>query len=141
MYTTSFFFKQKMPDFNLIKPIVSGGTAFAIDRFYFKQTDMQKNAIFAGAVAGTMYFSPIITDMIPTFLPDMGTFANGKQVQDRLMEVAVGGGVGYIINNVVMKNTMSNNEAMKRIGAVLVSDLVGEAFLDYWVGRDINPFA
>jgi len=125
----------------LVKPVVAAGTAFAIDRFYFKQTDMQKNAIFAGVVGGTMFISPIVTNMIPSFLPDLGTFANGKQVQDRLMEVAVGGGVGYIVNNVILKNTMSNNEAMKRIGAVLVADIVGEAALDLWAGRTVNPFA
>jgi hypothetical protein len=127
-------------DPDIVKALGSAGVAFALDKFYMGQQDMQKSAMFAAAVGVGNYTSSYLinNDVIPIVLPDMGTFANGVAVQARIQEIALGAGASYALNRFVFKQTVSNNEFMKQIGIVIAADLGGEIIKDYMVGDSIN---
>lgn len=127
-----------------LKPAVAAGVTVAIDKMYFKESDMKRSLMFGAAVGASMYGAKILEDAgwIPQILPDMGTMANGLSVQNRLMEVGIGAGAGYAINKFVLKNTSpySRDDMMRYIGTIVVADLVSEAVLDLYTGATINPF-
>ena len=125
---------------DIVKPAVSGAVAILADRFIFTNTNVNNNAAFGGAVAIGLYASAMISPNIPRFLPDMGTLANGKLLQDRVTEIAVSGGSAYVINRFVMQNDYNPSDMMKKIGVIVAADFIGEYASDYFGGRALSYF-
>ena len=125
---------------DFVKPAVGAAVAIAADRFIFNNTDVNSNAAFGGAVALGLYASAMISPNIPKFIPDIGTLASGKLVQDRVTEIAVSSAGAYVINRFVMKNDYNSSDLMKKVAVIAAADFIGEYASDYFGGRALSYF-
>lgn len=120
---------------DVVKIVASSGVAFALDRFWLKNTDMTHNATFAlssaiGIGAGAV---------VGSFLPDMPMkFANGKAVMTRVAEIGMGAGSSWYVNKYVMGNSSWSDNAKQQIVSIVVSDVLGEYVADYIQGRPLS---
>ena len=110
---------------NIVKPVVAGAVAGAIDKFYFKETDQKKTLMFAGAVGAGVFAGAAAADILPLEYA-FGFLGNGKAIEQRLLEIGVGAGSAYALNKYVLKVDLNKNDLMKRVGTIIVSDIVGE---------------
>ena len=125
---------------DFVKPCIGAGVAVLADRFIFNNADVNSNAAFGGAVAIGLYASAMISPNIPKFLPDMGSLANGKLLQDRVTEISISSGSAYVINRFVMKNDYNPSDLMKKVAVIAAADFIGEYASDYFGGRALSYF-
>jgi hypothetical protein len=125
---------------NIVKPAIAGATAFAIDKFYFKEYDMQKSIMFAGSVGGGVFLGALAADALP-LETTFAMLGNGKAIEARVLEIGCGAGVAYAVNKFILKNDLNKNDLMKRVGTIVVCDIVGEFGSDIIAGRPLNFLA
>jgi hypothetical protein len=123
----------------LTKPLASAGVAILLDRFFLKNTSVQKNLVFGASVAIGIAVGSVVGDNIPQ-LPNVPLLGNGKEIGSRLGEVAVGAGTVWGINKWVMKND-SGTSFNKRILVIVAADIAGEYASDYMSSRPLALFA
>ena len=86
------------------------------------------------AVLGASYITPSFVGMLPF---SDGSFYNGKTLESRVYEVAIGtmaaGGVNSILGR-------TNGTLMNRLMIFAVSDIIGEYAADLVVGNDLSYF-
>lgn len=122
------------------KPLVSAGVAVILDRVVLKQTDIKKNISFGLSVGAGIGLGAVVANALP--IPDSpSSFGNGKQIASRLIEVTSGSGSAYVVNRFVMKNDADKAGTIRKLGVILVSDVVGEYICDYANGRTLAYFA
>jgi hypothetical protein len=122
---------------DIVKPVIAAGTAFAIDKFYFKEYDMKKSAMFAGCVGVGVFAGGMVADALP-LESAFDILGNGKAIEARVMEIGVGAGLAYSLNKFVLKNDLSRDDLFKRLGTVVVCDIVGELGSDLIAGRTMS---
>jgi hypothetical protein len=126
-------------DNSIIKPAISGGTAFLIDKYYFKESNTQRSIYFAAAVGTGIAAGTIIGSAAPDF--SLGVIGSGKAIESRIAEITLGTGAAYAINKFVLKNDFSRDQMMKRVGAIVVCDIAGEFASDFFAGRALSIFS
>ena len=126
----------------IVKPLATTLVATASDQFFFNESDLTKSITFgasagAGAYLGMMIGSslPDLSNTLPTFL------GNGKGLMQRVSEVGFGVGVGYGIHKFVLKNSSYKENMMNKVGALIVSDIIGEYASDFIAGRPLSFLA
>jgi len=125
---------------DFVKPAVGAVVAILGDKYILNNSNMNSNFVFGGSVALGLYASAMISPNIPKFIPDLGTLANGKLLQDRVTEIAVSGGSAYVINRFVMQNDYNPSDMMKKVGIIVAADFIGEYASDYFGGRALSYF-
>jgi hypothetical protein len=132
-----------MSSFNyelLARPLTSAGVAILLDRFVLKETDIKKNLIFGSSVSLGISLGAIVGSKIP-FPTTPTMLGNGKEIGQRLTEVAVGGTSAFIVNKYIMKNDSGKASLLKKALVVVVADVAGEYACDYFSGRPLAVFA
>ena len=84
-------------------------------------------AAVGGGIASVAWIGPVVSPMFPTKTP-FG--AIGKNLEERILEVGVGAPVAYAINRFVFKNEFNYADIYKKLGIVVVADLVGETLCE-----------
>ena len=125
---------------DFVKPAVGAVVAILGDKYILNNSNMNSNAVFGASVAIGLYTSAMISPNIPKFIPDLGTLANGKLLQDRVTEISISGGSAYVINRFVMQNDYNPSDMMKKIGVIVAADFIGEYASDYFGGRALSYF-
>jgi hypothetical protein len=102
-----------------------------------KQTDLKKSLAFgasvgAGIALGSFTARTLIPDTTPT-----ATFANGKQIGSRLLEILSGSSSAFLVNKYVLKNSTDKVSVLKKMAVILVADVAGEYACDYMAGRPL----
>lgn len=121
----------------VLRPVVSGTVAVLLDRMVLKQTDLKKSLVFgasvgAGIAIGSFTANSLIPDTTPT-----ASFANGKQIGTRLLEIMAGSSSAFLVNKYVLKNSTDKVSVMKKMAVILVADVAGEYASDYMSGRPL----
>ena len=129
----------------LSNPLFLKGTSsfaysFLIDKFVFKNDSLSQNAIFGAGVTSGLLIGQSLGAYIPEILPDQAGLYSGKLVSQRVVEISVGATTGYIINSYVFKNDYDRSSWMKKIGAILLVDVLSEYTVDYLVGNNLGYF-
>lgn len=111
----------------IVKPVVAGISAGAMDHLVMKNPDLKRCALFGGAVGlGIMLVSPvemIVSPYFPTNTP-MGHI--GKALEGRIVEVACGSASAYALNRFVLKNEYTSQDLLYKVGIVALSDIISE---------------
>ena len=124
--------------------MIKGASAFAFalaaDKFVFGNENLYQSATFAGAVTVGIVGGEIIAQKAVTsgMLPDSAGLYEGKLLSQRLLELTIGVGAGYLVNTFVLKNDYNNNDWLKKIGTILVIDVLSEYSKDYVMGSTIG---
>ena len=112
----------------VLKPLVSGVVAGAMDRLVMKNDDMQGNMYFGAATAagifGVSWVEPLVSNAFPTKTP-IGLV--GKVLEARILEIACGSAAVYALNRFVIKNDYNPRNFMYKVGIIAVADVAGES--------------
>jgi len=120
---------------SVVKPVAVFATSYAIDNLFYG-TPMSISAGFAAVNAVTIWGVGLGASYIPDWTA--GFLANGKTVEQRLLEIVVGTGVAYGINRAM--NDINNQTIIQRATTILISDIVGEYVSDGFAGRPLSFF-
>ena len=129
-----------MSSTDFVKPAIGAVVAILGDKYILNNQNMNSNAVFGASVGIGIYASGLISPNIPKFIPDLGTMANGKLIQDRITEISLSGGSSYVINRFVMQNDYNPSDMMKKVGIIAAADFIGEYASDYFGGRALSYF-
>ena len=119
---------------NFLKPAIGAGLVLAIDKFYNKEPDMQRSLYYAGAVGAGFFFASIVAPMLPDGEFNM-FFSNGRNVQERFSEIALGASGAYAVNKFVLKNELNRDTMQKRLLEIVVADIGGEMISEILTGH------
>ena len=115
----------------IVKPVVAGVAAGAMDHFVMGNPDLKRCGLFGGAVGlGIMAVSPvemIVSPYFPTNTP-MGHI--GKALEGRIVEVACGSAAAYALNRFVLKNEYTSQDLLYKLAIVAAADIVAETFCE-----------
>ena len=123
-----------------IKGVSSFGYSFLLDKFLFKNEDMKQNAIFSAATSTGLLVGQALGANIPAILPDQQGLYQGKLVSQRVVEVSVGATTGYLLNSYVFANDYDRSSWMKKVGAIILVDVLSEYTVDYVLGNNLGYF-
>ena len=128
-----------MSENTLLKPLITGATVVAIDKFVMKNDNMNESLYFGVAAAAGIYGGSMIAKAMPLPLPS-GDYFSGKTVELRVAEVTVGAGVAYTINKYALKNDYSQDQMLNKLAVLAVSDFIAEYAVDYLQGNKLAYF-
>ena len=124
----------------LVKSLIVGGTAFTIDKLYFKSTNLKNSMILAASMASATYVASVLSQKLPDLTNSLGgnsQMYDVSTVQERVVEIGLSVTSAYVLNTMILKN-------MKPISLIEVgilflgSNLVGELATDYLTGKPIS---
>ena len=56
----------------LVKSLIVGGTAFTIDKLYFKSTNLKNSMILAASMASATYVASVLSPKLPDLTNNLG---------------------------------------------------------------------
>ena len=124
----------------VLKGASSFAYSFLFDKFLFKNEDMKQNAIFSAATTGGLLLGQVLGNSLPPMgiLPDQQGLYTGKLLSQRVIEVSVGVTSGYLINSYVFANDYDRSAWMKKVGTILLVDVLSEYTVDYVLGNNLG---
>ena len=126
-------------DQTTLKPMVSFALSVAVDRYYYGVRDMPSSLMFAGAVSGSFLLSSLITPGLPNIFPNLGSFADGGDVQTRLLDVGVSEIACYVLNDKILRNAFyQSDDKWMRVANILMIDVASEYISDYLLGQPLS---
>jgi hypothetical protein len=124
---------------SLIKPVAAGLTAVALDKYYMNEENMSKSLVFGALVGGGVLASELVAPHIVPDLPSLNSqIYNGKQLGLRITEVASASIGVFAINKYAVRNDNYRGEILKRMGVIVVSDVVAEYIADYLTNQPLS---
>ena len=120
-------------DNSLLKPLVVGAIAGALDKFYLNEKVATRSLYFGAAVAvgnySAEYIAPLVNMLpIPTISKNL---YDGKTLMDRIVEVGASTATAYILNKYILRNDPYVNEMMTRVAVIAVADAAGTYVVEY----------
>jgi hypothetical protein len=123
----------------LMKPVIVGLTAIAIDQLVLKETSVERSLYFGGAVAVGNYaaeFAYPIIKHIP--MPSLNNqLYEGKTLAERIAEIGISSGMIFVLNKYIMRNDIYKDEKLMRLGVIAASDFVGTYITEYLNGEKL----
>ena len=120
-----------------IKPLVGGAVAAGLDNMWLMNKNTTANMYFGGSVAVGLFASQILEPFMPQIIP-VSVLANGKTIEDRIIEIGAGAGSAYVLNKYILKNDFNPNDMFKKLAIIAASDFIGEYASDYMGGRALS---
>lgn len=117
---------------DLFKPMAGAAVIFAIDKYYNKEQDYMRSIKLAAA-AGAGYAAGT---MLSQYLPDNEFelfFSNGRNVQERVMEIVGGAGSAYTLNKFILKNELNRDSMQQKLIEIVVADLIAESLSEFMI--------
>lgn len=123
---------------SVVKPVAAGLTIYAIDQFYFKQSNQMSSIYFAGAVGAGVGMGSVLGTMVPDF--GLGNIGSGKQTSSRILEIGLGVSSSYLLNAYILRNEYNRDTMYQKLGAIVIADIVSEYAADYVANRQLSFF-
>ena len=128
-----------------VKPAIVVITSVGIDMLIFKQTNIM-NSVFYGLANGVGSFSSnmlINSGMVPNLGSTSSTPADPNKmysvftVEERILEITMSFGASYAVNKFILHND-GNQDIIKKIGAIVVADVIAEYATDFLATRPLS---
>ena len=118
------------------KAIISGATALAIDKIYYKSTNLTASLSVAAIVACSSYISSIISPKMEISKYQNGSIDAGT-VQERVTEMGISIGGSYAANKYMdlLKKDFSLKDSLIIFG---ISSITGEYGSDYFFKQPLS---
>ena len=120
---------------SIVKPLTAGAVATLLDIYYLKNGNMQSAMIFGATVGASTFVSDMISKNIPSAVG-----SKYASLQERIIEVSLTTGGGYIANRYIFKNDYNPSNFMNRVAIIAVSNFAGEYVSDYFATRPLVAF-
>ena len=123
-------------DKKLTKAIISGATALAIDKLYYKSTNLTASLSVAAIVACSSYISSVISPKMEISKYQNGTIDAGT-IQERVTELGIAMGGSYAANKYMdlLKKDFSLKDSLIIFG---ISSIAGEYGSDYFFKQPLS---
>ena len=123
-------------DKKLTKAIISGATALAIDKLYYKATNLTASLSVAAIVACSSYISSVISPKMEISKYQNGTIDAGT-IQERVTELGIAMGGSYAANKYMdlLKKDFSLKDSLIIFG---ISSITGEYGSDYFFNTKLS---
>jgi len=115
-----------------LKPILTGLTIVALDKYALNQQDMNSSLYFGLAGAIGIFGAQMVVPMIPN--QGSGGMVDPKTLEGRILEIGLGAG----INRFVLNNDLRPNDLMMKAGVIAAADFISEYIDDYLAGRPLS---
>jgi len=122
----------------VVKAVSSGIIAGALDNYVNEGGNMDARSvgrsagfgtIVGGAIYASNYIAPSFTNLVP--IPDT-SFFSGKTLEHRLIEVALGSASAIALGRSgVFGTVIMDRDIPKKVGIILIADVLGEYVADY----------
>ena len=122
----------------VVKAVSSGIIAGALDNYVIENGAMNSSAmgrsagfglVVGGAIYASHYIAPSFTNLVP--MADT-SFFHGKTLEHRLIEVALGSAAASGLGKTgFANNVLPNRDIPKKLGIILIADVLGEYVADY----------
>ena len=119
-----------------IKPILTGLTIVALDKYALNQQNLNNSIYFGIAGAIGIFGAQILTPLVPN--QGSGTMIDPRTLEGRVFEVGLGTGATYALNKFVFLNDLNPNDLMMKVGIILAADFAAEYIDDYLAGRPLS---
>ena len=129
----------------VVKPVFAGVMAGFLDRTILKTSDLNSNMMFGVSVGAGTFLGDIAGEYASRAVPDgqnMYIFS-GKTLLQRALEIGVASPTSYAMNRYIFsqQNDYSNMDMARRVGVIAVSQIMGEYFADYMIGKPLGYLA
>ena len=123
-------------DKKLTKAIISGATSLAIDKLYYKSTNLTASLSVAAIVACSSYISSVISPKMEISKYQNGTIDAGT-IQERVTELGIAIGGSYAANKYMdlLKKDFSLKDSLIIFG---ISSITGEYGSDYFFKQPLS---
>jgi hypothetical protein len=126
----------------LMKPVVVGCIAAAIDKFYLQEENSMRSLYFGAAVGAGNYAAeytyPLIKHIpMPTLSKDL---YEGKTLAERIAEVSMSTSMIFVLNRYILKIDIYKDEMMMRMGIIAASDVMGTYICEYIDNQKLEFF-
>ena len=117
-------FNEKVIEYELYKPIVSGIVATMLDRFYFGRENIKSNIGFGFAVGLGAGVSEVVNKYMPR---------ENKELTGRVVDVSVSTISTFAIDRFtnISSNALNSRDVLPRVATIIVSDVIAEMARDY----------
>jgi hypothetical protein len=122
----------------VVKAVSSAIIAGALDNYINEGGNMDARSvgrsagfgtIVGGAIYASNYIAPSFTNMVP--MADT-SFFNGKTLEHRLIEITLGSASAVALGRSgVLGTVIMDKDIPKKIGIILIADVLGEYVADY----------
>jgi hypothetical protein len=119
---------------DFLKPLIGGSLLVAIDKFYVKETNMQRSLYFGAAGAAGYFLGGIVAQYAPVEEFNF-FFSNGRNVAERFSEIAAGTGSVYILNKFVLKNELNGTDLNSKVMQIVAADIAAEMLSEFLLGE------
>lgn len=119
---------------DFLKPLIGGGLLVAIDKFYVKETNMQRSLYYGAAGAAGFFLGGIVAQYAPVQEFNF-FFSNGRNVAERFSEIAAGTASVVILNKFVLKNELNGTDLTSKVMQIVAADIAGEMISEMMLGE------
>lgn len=111
-------------------PLVTGAVAGAVDRFYFKQPNTQRNLMFGTAVAVGF----LAGNMLIQYVPTLNHVSINSPLEATAIKTGLGTGAGLMADRFVFNSNLNRIDMGQRALAIVGSSIVAD-----YVVNNLNP--
>ena len=122
----------------VVKAVSSAIIAGALDNYVIENGAMNSSAmgrsagfglVVGGAIYASNYIAPSFTNLVP--IADT-SFFSGKTLEHRLIEITLGSAGAIALGKTGFANNfLPNRDIPKKVGIILIADVLGEYVADY----------
>jgi hypothetical protein len=113
-----------------------------LDRAVLKNDDFNSNAIFAVSVGVSTFIGDYIGEAVSTAVPDSTVYVfSGKTILQRAIEIGTGSAGAYAINRFGFSNDFDPSQMTRKLGVIVISQIIGEYGADYISGKPLGYLA
>lgn len=129
----------------VVKAVSSSIISTVLDNYVIENGAMNSSAmgrsagfglVVGGAIYATQYIAPSFTNLVP--MTDT-SFFNGKTLEHRLIELTLGSAAAIAMGKTgIASNFLPNRDIPKKIGIILIADVLGEYVADYCHSKPLS---
>lgn len=129
----------------LIKSVATSGFVFLGEKYLLGNENLMNKVKYSAAIGASVYVSGLVSSGVlgTPDEPVAGQFYSMKTVQQRVIELSLGVGSGYLVNKMFVEPNydFGSPNTMKRIGIVVGAEVLGEYVADYFNTRALSYLA
>jgi hypothetical protein len=127
---------------SFVKPLMAAVVSGFLDRAVLKNDDFNSNAIFAVSVGVSTFIGDYIGEAVSTAVPDSTVYVfSGKTILQRAIEIGTGSAGAYAINRFGFSNDFDPSQMTRKLGVIVISQIIGEYGADYISGKPLGYLA
>ena len=82
--------------------------------------------------------SGLVPNLGSTNPPDSNKMYSVFTVEERILEITMSFGAGYAVNKFILQNDGTQHDIIKKIGAIVVADVIAEYATDFLATRPLS---